>query len=188
MNSHVLEGLESENLKVEATQTELKDFISFYNQTIPQVYAYMCYRTNNSSDAEDLTAETYEKVIKKWRHLRREDWDRKAWMFRVAHNLVVDYYRKRVRRLWLNLDSIEELTAYEDDPEDCAIHSEELHRIRKYLLLVPEQERKVATLRFATDLSYKEIAQVLGLTESNVGTLIYRVIRKLRSYYEQDEE
>jgi len=187
-NTRLIKTHDPNCIKVKANQTDLEEFMTFYHQTIAQIYAYMCYRADSLADAEDLTADTYEKVMRKWNFLRRDDWERKAWMFRVARNLVVDYHRKRVKRCLVSLDSLEELTSDENEPEDRVIHWDEAKRIREYLALVPELEREVAALRFSTELSYREIAHVLGLTETNVGTLLNRTIKRLRGFYEQDDK
>ncbi len=169
----------------EIDQTCLSTFTLFYKQMVSQIYAYLFYRTDNESDAEDLCAETFERVYKNWDTLRINNQERIGWLFRVAHNLVVDYQRKMKWRRWLNLNLLKNRSGDDEGPERYTINLEEHERLCIFLSFLSNIEKEVVALRFSTDFSYQEIASLLRLSEANVGTILHRSIKKLRSLYGQ---
>jgi RNA polymerase sigma-70 factor (ECF subfamily) len=107
----------------------------------------------------------------------------KAWLFTVCRNRCLDTLRKRKR-----LVSLEDLPAYEDfsaeepSPDENAVKRSQADRVQLFLGRLSENQREVLRLKFQADLSYKEISEATGLSESNVGFLIHAAIKRLRGF------
>ena len=161
------------------------DWEAVYADLLPRVYNFFRYRVEDGPIAEDLTAATFEKA---WRSRRRYRDDLGAfstWVFTIARNVVTDYFRQR--RPEVPLDKALDLS----DPvsvEEVVQQRDEMARLRALLARLPARERELIALKYGAGLTNRAIAQLTGLSESNVGTILYRVVRRLRAEWEEGEE
>jgi RNA polymerase sigma-70 factor (ECF subfamily) len=137
----------------------------------------------NTSDAEDLTQQTFERAIKAW---RRFDPDRAAprtWLLAIARNLVIDHLRRDRSRLQVPIGEhgIREADLPAAEPELGSALSAELTDAFKAL---SARDREVVALRFGGDLRAAEIASILDLKLANVQQILSRSLRKLRAELE----
>ena len=152
-------------------------FAGLYERTFPRVYAYVASLLRDRAAAEDVTSQAFERAYRKRRSYRASRGTMDAWLFGIARNAALDELRKRKRRASL-----------EGDPEDTGAPSPEDHAelafrreaVRAALASLDGQERDLIALKFAGGLSNGEIARVLRMSESNVGTRLHRTITKLR--------
>jgi RNA polymerase sigma-70 factor, ECF subfamily len=152
-------------------------FAELYERTFPRVYAYVASLLRDRAVAEDVTAQTFERAYRKRGSYRASRGSMDAWLFGIARNAALDELRKRKRRATL-----------EGDPEDSGARTHEDHAelalrreaVRAALASLDGQERDLIALKFAGGLSNGEIARVLRMSESNVGTRLHRTIMKLR--------
>jgi RNA polymerase sigma-70 factor (ECF subfamily) len=152
-------------------------FAELYERTFPRVYAYVASLLRDRAVAEDVTAQTFERAYRKRGSYRASRGSMDAWLFGIARNAALDELRKRKRRATL-----------EGDPEDSGARTPEDHAelalrreaVRAALASLDGQERDLIALKFAGGLSNGEIARVLRMSESNVGTRLHRTITKLR--------
>lgn len=151
-------------------------FEDLYRRLLPRVYAYVASLLRDRAGAEDVTAIAFERAYRRRASYRPSRGTAEAWLFGIARNAALDELRRRGRR-----------TTFEADPEDLAPAAEErleltLRRatVRSALDGLGARERELLALKFGGELSNAEIAGVLGLSESNAGTLLHRVIEKLR--------
>ncbi len=154
------------------------DWDALYSAHLPRIYNYFRYRVGDGPDAEDLTATTFEKA---WRHRHRYRRDLGAfttWLYAIARNVAVDHWRRR--REMAPLDE----TAHVDPgatPEAAAARRSDFERLEALLALLPGREREIVALKYGADMTNRAIAELTGLTESNVGTILHRTIRQLRT-------
>jgi RNA polymerase sigma-70 factor (ECF subfamily) len=158
-----------------ATRTE--GFAELYERTFPRVYAYVASLLRDRSAAEDVTAQAFERAYRKRRTYRASRGSMDAWVFGIARNAALDELRKRKRRATLEIDP-EDTGA--TAPEDHAEQALRREAVRAALAALDGQERDLIALKFAGGLSNGEIARVLRMSESNVGTRLHRTITKLR--------
>ncbi|HEX7880299.1 MAG TPA: sigma-70 family RNA polymerase sigma factor [Candidatus Eisenbacteria bacterium] len=161
------------------------DWDALYEEHLPQIYNFFRYRLRNPADAEDLTAETFEKA---WRARDRYRRDRGAfggWLFTIARNLAVDHYR--ARREMVPLEAVSEISGGAT-PEELSVRRSDAERLTRLLGQLPERERELIAWKFGAELSNGEIARLSGLTQSNVGTLLHRTIRQLREEWIQEDK
>ncbi len=136
----------------------------------------LCYRMlGNPSEAEDAAQETFVRV---YTHLKAYDPQQKlsSWVLAVASHYCVDRLRRR-RWTWLSLDDEPELEPPATDavhPEDVVVENESSAEIQRWLQALPAEYRLVITLRYWQDLSYAEIAQATGASESAVKSKLHR--------------
>ena len=103
-----------------------------------------------------------------------------AWIFRVAHNLAIDLFRRGQRYIAVDneLDIVSELSDASPDPEQNALHNEELRRVQQALHHLTQQQRAAVLLR-AEELRYREIAAVMGVSTKRVCELVHRALALL---------
>jgi RNA polymerase sigma-70 factor (ECF subfamily) len=141
----------------------------------------LCYRMlGNTGDAEDAAQETF---VRLYTHLRSYNPQQKlsSWILAVASHYCIDRLRRR-RIKWLSLDEVLPLPAASPDeaqPEDRLMERETCAEIRHLLQTLPAEDRLVIALRYWQDLSYEEIARVVGATESAVKSRLHRARRIL---------
>ncbi len=136
----------------------------------------LCYRMlGNATEAEDAAQETFVRI---YMHLQAYDPQKKlsSWVLAVASHYCVDRLRRR-RLTWLSLDEEPELeppAANVVHPEDVVLQNESSAEVQRWLKALPVEYRLVITLRYWQDLSYAEIAQATGASESAVKSKLHR--------------
>jgi RNA polymerase sigma-70 factor (ECF subfamily) len=152
-------------------------FAELYERTFPRVYAYVASLLRDRSAAEDVTAQAFERAYRKRRTYRASRGSMDAWVFGIARNAALDELRKRKRRATLETDPEDTAATAPEDHAELALRRE---AVRAALASLDGQERDLIALKFAGGLSNGEIARVLRMSESNVGTRLHRTITKLR--------
>jgi RNA polymerase sigma-70 factor, ECF subfamily len=152
-------------------------FAELYERTFPRVYAYVASLLRDRSAAEDVTAQAFERAYRKRRSYRPARGSMDAWLFGIARNAALDELRKRKRHAALEVDPEDTGSPAPEDQAELAVRRE---AVRAALQSLDGQERDLIALKFAGGLSNGEIARVLRMSESNVGTRLHRTITKLR--------
>jgi RNA polymerase sigma-70 factor (ECF subfamily) len=152
-------------------------FAELYERAFPRVYAYVASLLRDRSAAEDVTAQAFERAYRKRRSYRPARGSMDAWLFGIARNAALDELRKRKRRAVLEVDPEDDASPSPEDQAELAMRRE---AVRAALRSLDGHERDLIALKFAGGLSNGEIARVLGVSESNVGTRLHRTITKLR--------
>jgi RNA polymerase sigma-70 factor (ECF subfamily) len=129
------------------------------------------------SAAEEVTAQTFERAYRKRSSYRAGRGSPEAWVFGIARHAALDELRRLKRRAPLEADP-EDLSALA--PEDHAEGVVRRETVRAALALLEPRDRDLVALKFQGGLSNGEIARVLGMSESNVGTKLHRTMEKLR--------
>jgi len=147
------------------------------------VYSYIYYRVSNVQEAEDLTEDVFLKMVEAIRSCRaRGGKSFLAWLFRIANNSVVDYYRRRAVRNHLPLDE-KHLPAHAG-PEVSVETKLTQERLQQALLKLTDEQQQVIILKFIEGLSNAEIAQILGKSEGAIKSLQHRGLVSLRRILE----
>jgi len=130
-------------------------------------------------EAEDLTSLTFEKA---WVARERFDRDRGAfgtWILAVARNVAVDHYRSRGKRQTVPLEEASNLPGGAT-PEEIHSRRADAERLARLLEQLPDEDRELMALKFGAGLSNLEIAGTTGLTTTNVGTRVHRIVARLK--------
>ena len=152
-------------------------FDRLYRSSRDDVYAYVAGLLRDPTAAEEVTAAAFERAYRKRNRFDPERGEPRAWLFGIARNAALDELRRRARQTELtaepaDLDSL--------STEEGAAHSERRLAVSVALERLQPGERELIALKFFAGLTNAEIAQVLGLTESNAGTKLHRAMTKLR--------
>jgi RNA polymerase sigma-70 factor (ECF subfamily) len=129
------------------------------------------------STAEDLVSEVFEKVLLKYCTYNPEKAKLSTWLFTIVNNTIINYFKKNDRHLEsLELEKIE--SSYR--LEDLVVEREQKELLLKAIMGLNERQRNIIALKFGACLTNREIAQLTDLSESNVGTILYRALKLLK--------
>ncbi|MEO8105302.1 MAG: RNA polymerase sigma factor [Candidatus Saccharibacteria bacterium] len=171
------------------SQTVVQDYLGTYTRrTMPndeliqqsydsyadQIYRFLFWQTGDALLAEDLTGEVF---FRAWKHRAKfSDANHRAWLYRVARNLITDNWRKKKD---LSLPEDYEIVL-DYDLAATAEQDEELARVRTLVQELPDKFRTVVLLRFFEQLSCREVSVIMGTSEGNVRILQYRALKELK--------
>jgi len=167
------------------TKDNVETFTELYEHYMPKVFRYISYQVGNMDLAEDLTSAVFEKTLTKLNSYRSNKASFSTWLMTVARNTVIDHYRVKSRKITISIEETFDIASKEISPEEKVIKKEELKSLDTYLRELSQQEWEIISLKFGAELNNREIAKMLGLSESNVGTKLYRTIRKLRDKFKE---
>jgi RNA polymerase sigma-70 factor (ECF subfamily) len=169
---------------LEAADRQVEDFDALYRRTFPRVYAYAASLLRDRSAAEEVTAQAYERAYRKRRSFRPRRGTVDAWLFGIARNAALDELRRRQRRADLDMEPADVGAATVEAHVEGTIRRE---AVRAALRGLDARDRELVALKFAGGLRNVEIARVLGVSESNAGTRLHRVLLKLREACHDDD-
>ena len=173
-----------------AAKAELdRAFEALYRDHLKDVYSYSYYRVGNQHDAEDLTEQAFLQAYKHFERARRESDGRplRPWLIRIAHNLAANHHRDRARRPEAALDAIEP-PSHPHDTEQIVAGREELRAVLRRLDDLSDDRRDALIMRFALDMSNREIARALGKSDGATKVLIHRAIKQLEEELAADRQ
>ena len=157
------------------------DWHEVYLKNLPRVYNYFRYRVGDGFIAEDLAASTFEKA---WRNRWRYNSDVAAfstWLFAIAANVAVDYFRKEGKERAV-LPHV--VTGHVESAEEAAELRDELSRLTGLLGSLPSRDADLFAMKHGADLTNRQISDLTGLSESNVGTILHRVAKRIRAKWD----
>lgn len=160
------------------------DWDAVYKDQLPRVYNYLRFRIGNESDAEELTSRTFERAWRGRKLYQRDLAGFSTWLFTIARNVAIDHLRSS--RPHLPLEAAGDVVTIET-PHDDAEHDSDLARLAILMGRLSPRDQEVVALKYGADLTNREIAGLTGLGESNVGTLLHRAVRELRSGWDSRE-
>lgn len=169
--------------KQSGNQNARLDWEAVYAETLPKIFHYFCYRVGDEIVAEDLTSRTFEKAWVSRDRFRDDMGSFKMWIFGIARHVAVDHYRNEKNELPLG-HAVPQ--AGQTSPEIILQRHSDFSRLAKLLGELPERERELISFKYGAELTNRAIAELTGLSETNVGTILYRVVRKLRDAWEGD--
>ncbi|HWH54382.1 MAG TPA: sigma-70 family RNA polymerase sigma factor [Gaiellaceae bacterium] len=170
-----------------AQQGEREALEELYLLHFDRIYSYLHMSVGNRHDAEDLTTQTFLKMLEAIGKFRWRSAPFSAWLFRIAHNLAMDHFR--TTRRWQPEEEVPE----PEPPEESAAEEEALESIgRRSMLelienLSPEQQQ-VLTLKFVFNFSNGEAATILGKTEGAIKSLQHRALASLQRQLEKQPD
>ncbi|MDQ3704947.1 MAG: sigma-70 family RNA polymerase sigma factor [Chloroflexota bacterium] len=178
----------SERDLIAAAQHDPQAFERLYQLFLPRVYSYVSYRVGQAESTEELVSDVFLKGAQalptfEWRHPGSFG----AWLFRIAHNVVLNHLRSADRHTkWqapVSLDDLAELHSTAPSPEEVALRQEQNDTLRRLLLSLPQRRQEIITLRFFGELHNHEIASVLDLDERTVASHLCRGLRDLHALW-----
>lgn len=160
------------------------DFTYIFETYYKRVYNYIYYRVNSSYVADDLTSQVFEKIMIKIETYNEDKAPFEVWLFAIARNVINDYFRDTKKHKFFSIDLIKNLISNKKTPEDVVEISETKDELLDALKILDKRDRNIIGLKFGAELKNIEIAEILELTESNVGVILYRTMKKLKKELE----
>ncbi len=164
-----------------AADRDVSAFGDLYRIYAPQVLRYVAARVTGPEEAQDLTNTVFEKAFAAIGRYRPSPAQFSTWLYTIAQNTIIDYYRKR--RLPLVDDAETELSAVADpgeEPETALLADERRDILYEAVMRLSPEQRMVVGCRFYFDLPVHEVAQMMGKTEGAVKALQFRALDHLR--------
>lgn len=168
-----------EHLLKRAREFDLDALAELYERYSPRVYNYINHRVGDPVLAEEMTSDVFLRMLEAIRS--GKDWRTSfsGWLFRIAHNRVVDHYRRKAR-VPQPQELGEQITSGQDEPLEGVEREATRAEVREALSRLPEHQALVLSLRFIEGFSIAEVSRMLGRSEGAIKALQYRGLTGLR--------
>lgn len=175
--------MEINHLIKKAQNGDQKAFTALLDMYWNEVYGFMLKRTENETDAEDITIETFSKAFDKLSKYN-EEYQFNTWLIAIAKNVHIDLLRKKKTSLFIDMNDDDDNPAYDiadssPSAEDKIITEQNLSRLLQYIKELKPHYQEVIHLRYFQELSYQEIAEQLNEPLSNVKIKLLRAKKLL---------
>lgn len=158
------------------------EFESYYDQYKHKIYTYLYYRSGkNRERAEDLTSEVFMKALEKF-HTYKTESSFQSWIYAVAHNHLVDFFRKN-KQATVDLKDVDNLLVSNEDTKSLLRKRVASEQVLEMIDHLSDKERELVLLRYQQQLSMKDIAEIVDEQETNVRVSIHRALAKLKKRY-----
>jgi len=161
--------------------TTEQGFERMYREYFPKIYNYIFYRILSREETEDLVSEIFIKVAKNAGTFDERKASLRTWIFRIAKNTLISYYRSRKPTLSLDDEDAGVVIPVDFEEQLRQISSEERQILYQELGKLKERERLIVYYRFFEGYNNRQIALLLEMNESTVGTVLSRTLKKLRT-------
>lgn len=154
---------------------------TLYDQHQQDIFRYIVSRVQNQHTAEDLTAEVFTRMVANIASYTQTDIPFRAWLYRIARNLIVDHYRQSKKRNTVELDAASHLTQASSNPGDQVAQQLTVERVQQALTTIDPIQREVVVLRFIVGLSLHEVAITLDKSIAAIKSQQHRGLNALRA-------
>ncbi len=176
------------DLVARAQRGEINAIDRLYDRHRESVFRYLWLRLDDRQLAEDLTGDVLMRMLDALPRYRMQGLPFRAWLYRIAHNLAIDYFRKMNHQGTVSIDAAEEQPADDDDPSIVIEQALLTERLQAALTQLEATQREVVTLRFLLGLSLRETALAVGKSEAAIKALQHRGLSALRRALQPAEE
>lgn len=158
---------------------------ALYNEYYDRIARYIFVRLGERTEAEDLAGEVFLKALESLESYKERGIPMRAWLFKIAHNLVVDYIRRVAKRKTIPIDTVEVIA--ESDPQALAETSIQLAQLAGALNQLNPAQRQVIELRFFGGLTSEEAGQILDKSSGAVREMQSAAIKYLRKLMYEEQ-
>jgi len=169
-----------------AKEYDQQAFSQLYEENFDRIYRYVALKIGNQMEAEDLTQMVFMKALKSISTYRWQDVPFSAWLYKIAHNQVVDYLRKKTRQPVAELN--ENITPAEDNPYKTAELKMDLQQLSVALRRLTPLQQEVIALRFTGEMRIAQVAGIMGKKEGAIKALQHSAIQALRRILVVEED
>jgi RNA polymerase sigma-70 factor (ECF subfamily) len=152
-----------------------------YDRHNVHIFRYVWSRVHDPQTAEDLTGEIFVRMVANLPGYRSRGVPFRAWLYRIAHNLIVDHHRAEGSQVVVPLQHADDLSEEGNDPASIVEQELRLERVQRALDRLDPAQREVVVLRFLVGLPLREVALALDTTVAAVKSLQYRGLMALRA-------
>lgn len=155
-----------------------------YERHVTTIYNYVFYRVSNVAEAEDLTAKVFYQALTHLDSYVQRGTPFVAWLFRIAHNLIANWYRDKQNRRTFSLDNavLERDSDEKAEPlSHGAEHEEEVRELRAVLKGLPADRQQLIVLKYVAGMSNAQIGVIMGRSEGAIKAMLHRTLLSLRA-------
>ena len=163
-------------------------FAKLFDRYFPLVHKYALYRVGDLTSADDLTSEVFEALLTALPRYKPDKAPFGAWIFGIARHAVNDHHRNRKNKREVHSEVMEQLIANDPQPEEASLNLEAEQRLLTALKQLSGREKDIISLKFAANLTNRQIAKLTTLGESHVGVILYRSMQRMRQLLNEMEE
>ncbi len=182
---------EERALSARACSGDRAAYAELYQRYVVKIYRYIYFKVGSRDETEDLTSQTF---LKAWDAIGDYEWRNHpfgAWLFRIAHNLVVDHHRARRDHVTLD-DATPQLEGRTSRdalrPEQVLGEMITMERVRRAIGRLTEEQQQVLILRFFDELSTGEVAEIMGKNSGAIRGLQFRALSALRELLHREQD
>jgi RNA polymerase sigma-70 factor (ECF subfamily) len=168
---------DEESLVRRAQHRDQEAFAQLYEEHFDKIYRYVTFKIGNETEAEDVTQQVFLSALKSISLFKWKGIPFSAWLFRIAHNKVVDYLRRK-KHTTVSLD--ESLTSNDNNPQLVIEHKMDIEELLWATKQLTKAQREVISLRFAGELPIAQVAKTMGKSQGAVKALQHSAIVALR--------
>ena len=155
-----------------------------YDRYEAKIYSYIYRRTGDQALAEDLGAQVFLKMLEAIRNRKAWHSSFSGWLYRIAHNIVIDYYRQRGHHVQISLEDAPTLMDAEQNPVLATEMKLDAERLRAAIGRLTDEQSEVISLRFLEGYNINEVAEMMNKTEGSIKALQYRAVATLRQFFQ----
>ncbi|MFH1031700.1 MAG: sigma-70 family RNA polymerase sigma factor [Chloroflexota bacterium] len=176
---------DEESLVKRAQQRDEAAFTRLYEENFKKIYRYCALRIGNEMEAEDMAQQVFLRALESIGSYKWKGVPFSSWLFRIAHNQVVDYHRKRVKRVTIPLED-EIAGPSSDDPSELCEQKVDIEEVGLAVKRLTQAQREVISLRFAAELPIAEVAKIMGKSEGAIKALQHSAVVTLRKILSEE--
>jgi RNA polymerase sigma-70 factor (ECF subfamily) len=168
-----------------AREFDSQALAEIYDGYAESIYRYLYRYLGNAHLAEDLTSEVFLKLLQMLGTSRAPREQLKGWLYRVAHNLAMDWFRQQAKGEPLPLN--EQLVSDSASPAAMLEQHQDQDRLREAIRQLTPSQQQVLVLRFGEGMRIKQVGQLMGKSEGSIKLIQYRGLKRLRKILEQEK-
>ncbi len=172
--------LEQEQKMVEEAKKDPQAFSALYDKYFDQIYRYVYRRCSDKETVYDLVSQTFFDALT---HIKNYEWrgySFSSWLYKIAHNNVLKWYREHNRMLMTDLEEGREIPDFSVNTAKDAVAKESKDEIQAVLARLEAEDREIIRLKFFEDASNIEIAEIMGLSANHIGVKVFRALKKVK--------
>jgi RNA polymerase sigma-70 factor (ECF subfamily) len=175
----------NDNQAVEAAKADHGKFADLYDKYVDQIYRYIYRRVGDAEMVQDLVSQTFFDALSHLDSYQDRGFPFSSWLYKIAHNNVLKWYRQKSRYNKVDLDEIAELKGDQNVEEEIDLKKEK-GGVTAALEELEYEHREIIRLKYFEGVSNIEIAQIMGISANNVGVKLYRALKKLKQLINND--
>jgi RNA polymerase sigma-70 factor, ECF subfamily len=177
---------QKEKLLVNKCLEDVSNFTEIYRLYVNKIYNYCYYRTYNKELSEDITSDIFLKAIESFannKYSYNENIGLLPWLYRIAHNAVIDNYKSQSKKISINVDDVNNdlISDYSSNDIDESLDlMEDIDKVKAIIKNFDDEIQSIIVLKYTEELSFREIAETLDLNESTVKMKFYRTLEYIK--------
>jgi RNA polymerase sigma-70 factor, ECF subfamily len=170
---------DEESLVRRAQQRDTEAFSLLYEAYFDKIYRYIVLRVRNETEAEDMTQQVFTKMLQSISSYKMKGVPFSSWIYRIAHNQVVDFLRQQNKKATVDIDGIP-LPDMGEDPQQVMEQKVDIEQLKQAVRTLTTAQQEVLSLRFTGELSIAQCAHIMGKNEGAIKALQHSAVLALR--------